>query len=80
MLLTKEGFSFVLEAMAAVGVDGIGLDEEPRSGAKGFFFEEEGSIAIDSDMHLCCLLRNLTLKLEAISSSSFSSQIIGDSI
>lgn len=36
-----------------------------------------GLIAIDSDMRLCCLLRNPILKLKGISSSSSSSQIIG---
>lgn len=36
-----------------------------------------GPIVIDSDMRLCCLLRNPILKLKGISSSSSSSQIIG---
>ena len=76
MSLIEEGFSSKLEATAAVGVDSVGLDGEFGPGVKRAFFEGEGLIVIDSDRCLCYFSRNLALKLEVISFSSFSSQII----
>ncbi|KAJ9682653.1 hypothetical protein PVL29_018552 [Vitis rotundifolia] len=61
MLQTEEGFSFRPEVMASVGVDSVGIDKE---------------FGLGSDRRLCCLSRNLALKLVAISFSSSSSQII----
>ena len=70
---TEEDFSSKLEATGAVGVDNVGLDREFGTGVKRAFFEGEGLIVIDSDKCLCYFLRNLALKLEVISFSSFSS-------
>ena len=63
--------------MTIAGVGGVDLDGEFRPGVESVFFEGKRSIAIDSDRPLRYLLWNLALKLEVISSSSSSSQIIG---
>ena len=52
-----EGFSFRPEVTTVVGVDDVGLEGEFGSGAEQVFFEEEGSIAIDSNTHLRYLSR-----------------------
>lgn len=74
-VLTEGGFSSSLEATVVVGINVVGLDRESKLDAEWAFFEENRSIAIDSDMHLHYISQNLALKLVAISSSS-SLQII----
>lgn len=77
MLPTENSFSSNPEVTAAARINNVGLDEESGSSAGQAFFEEEWLITIDLGKCLHCLLQNPTLKLVVISSSSFSSQIIG---
>lgn len=72
-----EGFSSGSRMTAAAIVGRAGMDEIARVGSKQAFFEGVGLIVMDSDKRLHCLSQNSALKLEAISFSSSSSQIIG---
>ena len=76
MLPTDEDFSSELEMTTIVGVNGVGLDGQSELVARRAFFEEEGSITIDSNKLLSCLSRNPVLKMVVISSSSSSLQVI----
>ena len=53
------------------------MDGESRPGVGRAFFEKKGSITIYLDKRIHYLSRNPNLKLEVISSSFSSSQIIG---
>lgn len=75
----EEDFSSGFEVMVVAVVDDADLDGGFGASFGYVFFEWEVFIKMDSDKRLRCLSWNLTLKLEAISSSSSSSsQIIGD--
>lgn len=78
MSLAKEGFSFGSRVTATAVVNSAGMDEGVRVGSRQAFFEGVGLTTMDLDKRLRCLSQNSTLRLETISSSSFSSsQIIG---
>ena len=70
-------FSSGSRVTAAAVVSRAGMDEIARIGSRQAFFEGVGLIVMDSDKHLHCLSQNSALRLEAISFSSSSSQIIG---
>ena len=63
-----EGFSSRPKVTTVVGVDGVGLEGEFGLGAEQVFFEEEGSIAIDSNTRLRYLSR---IRLSSWRSSPF---------
>ena len=63
-----EGFSSSPKVTTVVGVDGVGLEGEFGLGAEQVFFEEEGSIAIDSNTRLRYLSR---IRLSSWRSSPF---------
>lgn len=75
-IISKEKFSSDLRVITAIVVEGIGTGKEAEAGFRQAFLERVGLIIMDSDRRLRCLSQNLTLKLEVISSSSSSSQII----
>lgn len=73
----KEGFSFRPEAKTAVGVGGVGLDEESKLDVEWAFFEGKRLIAIDLDRCLRCLMESGS-QVGGHLLFFFSSQRIGD--
>ena len=79
MSLAKKSFSSKSGATAVAVAGGTDTGIRVGAGSKQALLEGVGLTAIDSDRRLRCLSRNPALKFEVISySSSFSSQIMGD--